>query len=101
MAHGEFLEDQWLVHDPSPRVEFAFKPLSTTRGSHALGGLCSSESAMRFAVLGPLEVRADDGPVSVGGPQQRALLVALLVHANEPVSAEQLAIALWGEDAAQ
>jgi DNA-binding SARP family transcriptional activator len=54
---------------------------------------------MRFAILGPLEVRGQDGPLSVGGPQQRALLTALLVRANEPVSSENLAIALWGDDA--
>jgi DNA-binding SARP family transcriptional activator len=36
---------------------------------------------------------------SVGGANQRALLAVLLLHANEPVSAEDLTIALWGEDA--
>src|SRR5215203_2488965 len=55
---------------------------------------------MEFRILGSLEVRADDGgPVALGGAKPRALLAALLLHANEPVSAERLAIALWGEDA--
>src|SRR4051794_34758736 len=53
---------------------------------------------MEFAILGPLEVRGDGGPVSIRGPQQRALLAALLVNANEPVSAERLAAAVWGEE---
>ncbi|HEY6888664.1 MAG TPA: BTAD domain-containing putative transcriptional regulator, partial [Solirubrobacter sp.] len=55
---------------------------------------------MRFAILGPLEVLGANGPLSVGGPRQRALLTALLVRANEPVSSEQLAIALWGDEVA-
>ena len=34
-----------------------------------------------------------------GGIKPRAVLAVLLLHANEPVSAERLALALWGEDA--
>ena len=37
--------------------------------------------------------------VALGGTKPRALLAVLLLHANEPVSAERLAVALWGEDA--
>lgn len=37
--------------------------------------------------------------VALGGIKPRALLAVLLLHANEPVSAERLALALWGEDA--
>jgi DNA-binding SARP family transcriptional activator len=54
---------------------------------------------MEFRILGSLEVRADDGPVALGGAKLRAVLAVLLLHANEPVSAERLAVALWGEDA--
>src|SRR5215217_3386856 len=54
---------------------------------------------MEFRILGPLEVRRDGGVVALGGAKPRALLAALLLHANEPVSAERLAGALWGEDA--
>ena len=50
---------------------------------------------MDFRILGPVEV--DD--VTLGGPRQRAVLAALLLHANEPVSAERLVVALWGEEA--
>ena len=55
---------------------------------------------MRFGILGPLEVTAESGGVvAVGGARARALLAVLLLHANEPVSAERLAVALWGDDA--
>ena len=54
---------------------------------------------MEFRILGPLEVRSELGVVALGGRKPRAVLAVLLMHANEPVSAERLALALWGEDA--
>jgi predicted ATPase/DNA-binding SARP family transcriptional activator len=54
---------------------------------------------MEFRILGPLEVRRDGHAVVLGGGRPRALLAVLLLRANEPVSAERLAGALWGEDA--
>ena len=54
---------------------------------------------MEFSILGPLEVRADGRAVPLGGVKPRALLAMLALHANEPLSAERLALALWGEDA--
>ena len=56
-------------------------------------------STMQFRILGPLEVHGDHGSVALGGAKPRAVLAVLLLHANEPVSAERLALALWGEDA--
>jgi DNA-binding SARP family transcriptional activator len=55
---------------------------------------------MEFLILGPLEVRDGDRHVALGGEKRRALLATLVLHANEPVSAERLAVALWGDDAA-
>ena len=55
---------------------------------------------MDFRILGPLEVRSGSRGIALGGDKRRALLAMLLLHANEPVSAERLAVALWGEDAA-
>ncbi len=55
---------------------------------------------MEFRILGPLEVRAGARAIALGGEKRRALLALLLLHANAPVSAERLAVALWGEDAA-
>jgi WD40 repeat protein/DNA-binding SARP family transcriptional activator len=54
---------------------------------------------MDFLILGPLEVRGDRGAVALRGSKPRAVLAMLLLHANEPVSAERLALALWGEEA--
>ena len=54
---------------------------------------------MEFRILGPLEVRADDRAVALGGTKPRAVLAVLLLHRNQPVSAERLALALWGEEA--
>ena len=52
---------------------------------------------MEFSVLGPLEVRADGRAVSLGGAKPRGVLAFLLLHAGEPVSADRLALALWGD----
>jgi DNA-binding SARP family transcriptional activator len=54
---------------------------------------------MRFLILGSLEVHDQHGALRLGGIKLRAVLAMLLLHANEPVSAERLALALWGEDA--
>ena len=55
--------------------------------------------ALEFRILGPLEVRADGRAVAVPGAKPRAVLAVLLLHANQAVSQDQLALALWGEDA--
>jgi DNA-binding SARP family transcriptional activator len=54
---------------------------------------------MEFGVLGPLEVRRDGRAVPLAGGKPRAVLALLLLHPNEPVGAERLAVALFGEDA--
>ena len=54
---------------------------------------------MEFRILGSLDVRGESGSVTLGGGKPRALLAMLLLHANEPVSSDRLAMALWGEDA--
>src|ERR1700683_4370559 len=50
---------------------------------------------MRFAVLGPLQVCANHGPLSLGGRQQRTVLAILLLHANEVVPRDRLFEAVW------
>ncbi|NUW43516.1 AfsR/SARP family transcriptional regulator [Nonomuraea rhodomycinica] len=53
---------------------------------------------MRFGVLGPLAVWADDGgPVRVAEPKVRALLADLLAHGGGPVPVDRLIDDLWGE----
>ena len=53
---------------------------------------------MEFRVLGPLEVLDGGRPLDLGAPRQRALFAFLLLHANEVVSTDRLAEALWPEE---
>jgi serine/threonine protein kinase/WD40 repeat protein len=53
---------------------------------------------MEFRILGPLEVVADDGPIQLGGPKQRAVLAHLILRANHPVHADRLIDGLWGDE---
>lgn len=50
---------------------------------------------LEFRLLGPLEVAADGGLISLGGPRQRATLAILLLHANRVVSVDRLADELY------
>jgi DNA-binding SARP family transcriptional activator len=51
-----------------------------------------------FRILGPLEVRDEQAVIALGGPRQRALLVALLLRAGRVVPTEQLVDELYGEE---
>ena len=50
---------------------------------------------LEFRILGPLEVVGDEGPISLGGPKQRATLTILFLDANRVVSVERLADDLY------
>ena len=50
-----------------------------------------------YRILGPLEVSANGRPIEIGGPKLRALLVTLLLRANESVPRDVLVHELWGE----
>jgi ABC-type transport system substrate-binding protein/DNA-binding SARP family transcriptional activator len=50
-----------------------------------------------YRILGPLEVNADGCPIEIGGPKLRALLVILLLRANESVPRDALVHELWGD----
>ena len=52
---------------------------------------------LEFCLLGPLEVRADEGTLSVSGQRQRALLALLALRANRVVAKETLVDLMWGE----
>ena len=52
---------------------------------------------MRFRILGPLEALDGVRSVRLGASKPRALLGALLLHANEVVSTTRLMDELWGE----
>ena len=53
---------------------------------------------VQFRLLGPLQVDARDGPVSLGGPKQRAVLANLLVRPNQVVPADTLIDEVWGDE---
>ena len=79
----------------------ACSPLALANKSFQVraGGSSVSTQPMEFLILGSLEVRNERGSVALGGVKPRAVMAVLLLHANEPVSAERLALALWGEEA--
>ncbi|OZM78713.1 BTAD domain-containing putative transcriptional regulator [Pseudonocardia sp. MH-G8] len=54
-------------------------------------------AVLTFAVLGPLEVRAGDQPVDVGGRLPRRLLAILIAAEGRPVSEDGLVEGLWGD----
>jgi DNA-binding SARP family transcriptional activator len=50
---------------------------------------------VEFRILGPFEVVHEGGSVRIPGAKERALLVLLLLHANEAVSVDRLIEELW------
>jgi DNA-binding SARP family transcriptional activator len=55
------------------------------------------DDGVEFGILGPVEVRSDGDLLVIGGPRPRALLVLLLLDANQVVSRDRLVDGLWGE----
>jgi predicted ATPase/class 3 adenylate cyclase len=53
---------------------------------------------LEFGILGPLLVRGEAGEIRVAGARRRALLVRLLVSADELIAAPRLAEDLWAGD---
>lgn len=53
---------------------------------------------LNFGVLGPLSVTVGDEPVKLGGPKERLVLAALLLHPGRVVSTDRLVDILWAED---
>jgi DNA-binding SARP family transcriptional activator len=53
---------------------------------------------MDYRILGGLDVHDAGRPIAVQGPRRRALLVHLLVNANEVVPVERLLEDLWGAE---
>ncbi|MBC6446863.1 AfsR/SARP family transcriptional regulator [Actinokineospora xionganensis] len=56
---------------------------------------------VRILVLGPVEIRADDTPVTLGGPKPKALLSVLLLQARQVVPIERLIDRIWDGDPPQ
>lgn len=59
-------------------------------GAHSVPGL-------RFTILGTLQAHSDDAPVKLGGYRQRAVLAALLIHANRILPRSRLIELVWEE----
>lgn len=53
--------------------------------------------AVEFAILGPLEVGSDNGPIRIPGAKQRAILSLLASQPGEPMSVDRLIDLVWGE----
>ncbi|MEP6759291.1 MAG: BTAD domain-containing putative transcriptional regulator, partial [Actinomycetota bacterium] len=54
---------------------------------------------MRFLVLGPLEVRGENGePLPISGSKERMILADLIAHAGHVVSVDDLIEEVWGDD---
>jgi len=53
------------------------------------------ELRVQFGLLGPVSLAQDDVLLPIPAPKPRALLTILLLHANQVVSADALADALW------
>ncbi|RZU53487.1 DNA-binding SARP family transcriptional activator [Krasilnikovia cinnamomea] len=54
---------------------------------------------MHVRLLGPVRALRDGSELDLGSQYRRALFAVLAMHANHPVSREQLVNALWGADA--
>lgn len=53
---------------------------------------------MHARILGPFQLEQGGRRIPVEGVRQRAVLVSLVLRANEVVPSEQLLVELWGED---
>jgi DNA-binding SARP family transcriptional activator/tetratricopeptide (TPR) repeat protein len=53
---------------------------------------------VRFALLGPVQVHGDGGPVEIRGALRRTLLAALLLHRGSVVSADRLGELVWAQN---
>jgi predicted ATPase/DNA-binding SARP family transcriptional activator len=59
----------------------------------------ADDTRLDIRALGPLEVDVDGRRAALGGPKQRCVLSLLSLRANTTVSVDDLAAAVWGEDA--
>lgn len=72
-------------------------PIVLTSGASTAGLGAGPWRAVRFRILGPLEIEGWCGRVELRRQKQKALLIALLLRAGEVVSLDQLIEDLWGE----
>ena len=59
----------------------------------------SGDNAVKFNILGQIEVLGDSGqPIVIARARVRSLLVALLLNSNSPVTSGDLLEAIWGDE---
>ncbi|MET7681097.1 BTAD domain-containing putative transcriptional regulator [Streptomyces sp. NPDC005423] len=56
------------------------------------------EEPVRFTVLGPVRAWRGEQELDLGSPQQRAVLAALLLRRERPVTIGELVQSVWGEE---
>lgn len=61
-------------------------------------GLHNESGRLRFEVLGPLRVRADEATIDINAQKLQILLALLLIHRDQVVSTEQLTTEIWGNN---
>src|SRR5262245_40241125 len=66
-----------------------------TVGPYCTAGGC----VMQVRLLGPVDVRGEGDPRPVRGLRRKAVLAVLALRGGEIVSTDQLADAVWGQDA--
>ncbi|MFF2041317.1 BTAD domain-containing putative transcriptional regulator [Kitasatospora sp. NPDC058170] len=54
-------------------------------------------NALRFQVLGPMQAWRGQQSLSLGSPQQQAVLTSLLLQQGRPVTTQDLVDGIWGE----
>ncbi len=89
-----------VLQAPPANAWTCLEPAWSSRGWEWLSdatrtGYCP---AVRFLVLGPLEVEATPEPVALGGRKQKLVLAHLLRRPNGWVSTETLIDDVWGEE---
>ena len=62
-----------------------------------MSSLAERDGVVRFRVLGPLEIRADDTWAGINAPKWRSMLAALLVNAGRVVPTDRLIMEIWGD----
>lgn len=60
--------------------------------------MAETNARVTVELLGPLELRVDDEPLSVGGPKLRAIIAQLALASGRVVSVDELILGVWGED---
>ncbi len=82
---------------PWPGLHLQAAPPHPVTGRHAPPRADPAPApALRFDILGPLEVYRDGEPCTPTAPLQRRLLALLLLHGNELLPVTRIIDALWG-----